>query len=258
MPSTFTTSLRLVKQATGENSETWGDIFNQQFADLIDAAIAGRASISLSDADKTLTAANGAVDESRQMFLNFTGALTADRDIIVPPTSKIYFVRNSTSGGFALTVKTALGTGIAVPSGTAMGLMCDGTNVLELVSNLVSNTSINGNLVGYRGIPQKSVSADYTLVLGDAGFHIYRPSSDSVSRTWTIPNNTNVAFPVGTVVTFVNDGSAGALFIATESPDTTVLSGTGAVGSRTIIATGVATALKVAPTRWIISGTGIS
>ena len=84
MPSTFTSSLRLVKQATGENTETWGDIFNQQFADLADVAVAGYASVSLSDTDKTLTTAEGASDEARYMFLRFTGTLTANRRIFVP------------------------------------------------------------------------------------------------------------------------------------------------------------------------------
>jgi len=37
-----------------------------------------------------------------------------------------------------------------------------------------------------------------------------------------------------------------------------VLAGNGSTGSRTLAAAGVATALKVASTRWMISGTNIT
>ncbi len=102
-----------------------------------------------------------------------------------------------------------------------------------------------------------SQSAAYTLVLGDAGGHIYHPGADTTARTWTIPANSSVAYPVGTTVTFVNDTSAGVITIAITS-DTLVLAGAGTTGSRTLAANGVATALKVTSTRWIINGTGLT
>jgi len=58
-------------------------------------------------------------------------------------------------------------------------------------------------------------------------------------------------------VTFVNDSSAGVITIAITS-DTLVLAGTGSTGSRTLAANGQATALKVAATRWQISGVGLT
>lgn len=257
MPSTFTTALRLVKQATGENSETWGDIFNAQFSDLIDVAIAGYTSIALSDANKTLTAGNGAVDESRPMLLNFTGALTAAREIVVPPTTKLYFVRNSTTGGFALTIKPPAGTGIDVPMGGFALVACDGTNVVSPITSLEDAATVGGNTIGFRGIPQNSRSADYTLALSDNGKHIYHPGADTTARLWTIPANSSVAFPVGTTVTFINDEGAGAITLSITS-DTLVQAGTGSTGSRSLSAPASATAVKVAATRWIISGQGIS
>lgn len=101
MPSTYTTSLRLTKPAVGELDTTWGTVVNQQVTDLLDVAIAGYSSIAMSDADKTLTASNGAADESRPMVINFTGTLTAARNVVVPTSTKLYFIRNSTTGGFA-------------------------------------------------------------------------------------------------------------------------------------------------------------
>lgn len=106
-------------------------------------------------------------------------------------------------------------------------------------------------------IPQNSQSAAYTLVLSDSGKHIYHPSSDTTARTWTIPANSSVAYPIGTAITFVNDTSGGTITIAITS-DTLVLAGAGTTGSRTLAANGVATAIKVTSTRWIISGTGLT
>lgn len=108
-----------------------------------------------------------------------------------------------------------------------------------------------------REIPSNSKSEDYTLVLSDAGKHILHPSADTTARTWTIPANSSVAFPIGTAVTFVNQDSAGVVTIAITT-DTMRLAGAGTTGSRTLAANGVATALKITATEWIISGTGLS
>jgi hypothetical protein len=256
--STFTTRLRLIKPAAGSLNNTWGTVFNQQFSDLIDVAIAGWQTVSMTDANKTLTATNGTADESRNMMLRFTGTLTAARNVIVPPTSKLYFVENATTGGFSITVKPTSGSGVAVPNGARVLLACNGTDVVSIVDTLPVGAKIGSLTIGYLGIPQRSVSSDYTLIIEDSGHHIYHPNSDTTNRTWTIPNNTSVPFPVGTVVTFVNDENAGTVFINTQSPDVTVLAGFGSTGSRTLAPSGVCTALKTATNRWIISGTGIT
>lgn len=111
--------------------------------------------------------------------------------------------------------------------------------------------------IGYLNIPQNSQSAAYTLVLADSGKHIYHPSADTTARTWTIPANSSVPFPIGTAVTFINDTSAGVITLSITS-DTLVLAGTGTTGNRTLAANGVATAIKITSTRWIISGTGLT
>ncbi len=68
--------------------------------------------------------------------------------------------------------------------------------------------------VGWKIIPQNSKSADYTLVLADAGKHILHPSADTTARTYTIPDNGSVAYPIGTALTFINQDSAGIITIA--------------------------------------------
>jgi hypothetical protein len=118
MPSTYTSSLRLTLQATGENSGSWGNIVNSGVTSLVDSSVAGTATVAHDDtANYTLSTANGATDEARQMFLNITGTLTAARNVVCPAASKLYFLRNNTTGGFAVTLKTSGGTGISVPNG---------------------------------------------------------------------------------------------------------------------------------------------
>jgi hypothetical protein len=65
------------------------------------------------------------------MFLLATGTPGEAKNVICPAVSKFYVFRNDTTGGFALTLKTSGGTGIAVPAGQYKFLYCDGTNVVE-------------------------------------------------------------------------------------------------------------------------------
>jgi hypothetical protein len=105
--------------------------------------------------------------------------------------------------------------------------------------------------------PQNSQSAAYTLIGTDAGKHLLHPSADTTARVWTIPANASVDYPIGTTVTFVNQASGGVITISITT-DTMRLAGAGTTGSRTLAANGVATALKLTATEWIIYGTGLT
>ena len=128
----------------------------------------------------------------------------------------------------------------------------------KTISGASNTVTVDGtNTVGYLTIPQNIQSAAYTLVLGDSGEQIFHPSADTTARTWTIPANSSVAFPIGTAVTFINQNGAGVITIAITS-DTMRLAGAGTTGSRTLAANGIATAIKITSTEWIISGTGLT
>jgi hypothetical protein len=110
--------------------------------------------------------------------------------------------------------------------------------------------------LGYLNIPQNSQSTSYTLVLADAGKHIFHPSSDNNARTFTIPANSSVAYPIGTAITFINMAAANVTIAITS--DTMYLSSAGTTGSRTLAQYGSATAVKITSTNWIISGSGLT
>lgn len=146
-------------------------------------------------------------------------------------------------------------TGLQTAIDGKQATLVSGTNIKTI--NGVSITGSGDVEVGYRNIPQNSQSVAYTAVLEDSGKHILHPSADTTARTFTIPANVSVAYPIGTALTFINQNAAGAVTIAITS-DTMRLAGAGTTGSRTLAANGIATAIKLTSTEWIISGTGLT
>jgi hypothetical protein len=154
------------------------------------------------------------------------------------------------------------GTGVGTGTGS-------GSNVLSISPTLVTpvlGTPTSGTLsactvdgtdaVGFRNIPISSKSAAYTTVLADSGKVIFHPSTDANARTFTIDSNANVAYPVGTALTFINMTSQ-VVTIAITS-DTMYLSSAGTTGSRSLAQYGSATAIKMTSTTWLISGSGLT
>jgi hypothetical protein len=122
--------------------------------------------------------------------------------------------------------------------------------------NLSNCTADGTDAVGFRNIPINSKSAAYTTVLADSGEVIFHPSTDANARTFTIDSNANVAYALGTAITFINMTSQ-VVTIAITS-DTMYLAGTGTTGSRSLAQYGIATAVKMTSTTWIISGSGLT
>ena len=154
------------------------------------------------------------------------------------------------------------GTGVTTSTGSGSVVLSTSPTLVTPIlgtptSGTLSNCTVDGtDAVGFRNIPQVSQSANYTTVLSDSGKHIFHPSTDTNARTFTIDSNTNVAYPVGTAITFVNMSSS-AVTIAITS-DTMYLAATGTTGSRTLAQYGTATALKIASTTWLINGNGLT
>lgn len=151
---------------------------------------------------------------------------------------------------------TGAATALAVNVGSAGAVLVFNGALGTPSSGILSACTVDGtNLVGYRGIPPNSQSAAYTTVLADAGKQILHPTADNNARTFTIDSNANVAYPIGTAITFVNEINTVTIAITS---DTLVLAGAGTTGSRTLAAMGIATAVKKTSTSWIISGTGLT
>jgi hypothetical protein len=182
----------------------------------------------------------------------FTG--TANQTVTLPVVSTLelgffYRIVNRSTG--AVTVNSS--------GGDAVLVLRSGCEAIFTCILTTGNTaaSWHQNQISTKLVPQNSRSEAYTTTISDANCHIYHPSSDTAARTWTIASNADVPYPIGTQITFVNDTSAGTITIAIAS-DTLVLAGSGATGSRTLAANGIATAIKITATRWMISGTNLT
>ena len=178
------------------------------------------------------------------------------------------------SGAFATTFTTTATTSLTLPTSgtvTALGNTTTGSGSIVLATsptlvtpvlgtptsgNLSNCTADGTNAVGFLNIPINSQSAAYTLVLSDAGKAILHPSTDANARTFTIPANSSVAYPVGTAISFINMTSQVVSIAITT--DTMYLSSAGTTGTRSLAQYGTATAVKMTSTTWIISGSGLT
>jgi hypothetical protein len=122
----------------------------------------------------------------------------------------------------------------------------------KLIADATTTTAARG--AGYMGVPQSAAATTgaYTIVAADAGEHIY----STATRTVTIPANSSVAFPIGTAITFI--AATGTTVTIAITSDTLLLAGPGTTGSRTLAPFGMATAIKITSTSWIISGNGLT
>jgi len=130
----------------------------------------------------------------------------------------------------------------------------DGATTLALNPGESCRIACNGSAFTTQGSrllpsPQNSQSAAYTTVRSDAERHILHPVADNNPRTFTIDSNANVPYPIGTTITFVNEINTVTIAITS---DTMAQAGTGTTGSRTLAASGIATAVKITATKWLV------
>ena len=121
---------------------------------------------------------------------------------------------------------------------------------LTVTGNITGNTA--GFAIGYRDIPQISLSSNVTTALTDAGKHYYSTSASNLALT--IANNTSVSWAVGTAISIVNRGTAN-ITIAPGPGVSLYLAGNSTSANRTVTTYGMATVMNVAANIWMINGT---
>lgn len=147
MASTYSNNLRLELIATGEQVGTWGTTANTNLGTLIETAITGYTSVSVTAANQAFTALNGAADQARYASIALTTTTGANFAVYAPPAPKHYVIKNASS--FTATVynstvlgnTTAAGTGVAVPAGKTLCVWSDGTNMAVQTDHLLSATT---------------------------------------------------------------------------------------------------------------------
>jgi len=231
MASTYSTNLRTELIGSGDQAGTWGTTTNTSLGSILEQAIAGVSggpyvsgtypTVNFpTDADITLTANNGAVDQSRSMVLvvTSTGSLTATRNVIAPASaSKVYIIKNSTTGGQSIQIKYATGTAVLVPNGQTVPVYGDGSNFYTAVTNTVPAGSIQmwataSAPSGYVICNGTAISRTlYSTLFGVIGTTF---GVGDGSTTFNVPDYTN-RMPYGTTVGAT--GGAATTTIATTN-----------------------------------------
>jgi len=136
MSSTYSTNLALELTGTGEQAGNWGATNNLNIGTLLEQAISGYVTVSMTGGTDTLAMTQGASATARNMFLELTN--TGGGTLVVPANKKLYFIYNNTSG--LVNVKVSGQTGVSVPIGAKYLLVCNGTDVAGAINRLGSLT----------------------------------------------------------------------------------------------------------------------
>jgi len=183
MATAYTPILKLALPVTGELNGAWGDVVNNNITSMVEQAVAGLATVNTwVAASSTLTTADGTTSQSRCAILECSGAPGAAATVICPAVSKVYIIKNSVTGGYAVTLKTSAGTGISVPNGSTALLYCDGTNVVSgggLGGDVVGPASATDNAVArYDGTTGKIIQ-NSAVTIADDGATVIAANSAS-------------------------------------------------------------------------------
>lgn len=235
MPSTYSPDLRIELIGTGEQSGTWGITTNANLGTIIEDAISGLASVSVTSANQALTAQNGAVDQARCAAISLTTTTGSAFNVYVPPVTKLYVVNNAsgqTATVFCSTVlgnTTAAGTGVAIPTGKSVLLRSTGVNIVEQLNHVTGNLSIGGtaSAAAFSGPLTGNVTGNIT---GNVTGNVTGNLTGNVAAGAGTIATTNFTFTEVGGVLYLKNGSTNILKID-ASGNLTVLADVTAFGS---------------------------
>jgi len=146
MASTYSSSLNLEIQTTGENSGTWGTIVNNNLQKL-ESAIKGYVSVAVASTSDSLDASDGSTtDEQSNAIIKLTGSLTGNTTMQCEAVESWYIVDNATSmGTYTLGFKPAGGTAASLVSSSKHLLYSDGSTMFDVLADC-GNIAANGTL----------------------------------------------------------------------------------------------------------------
>ena len=227
MASTYSPNLRIELIAVGEQSNTWGGTTNNNLGTLIEQAISGVVSVSVTAGDVTLTALDGATDQSRQMIIIATGTPGVARVITAPAVGKVYEVHNNSNA--SLSFIALGGTGVTLIVGAKKYIYCDGTNFYEAVNALtVTSGTINNTTIGATtATTGKFTTVDAsgqitsTVTTGTAPFIVASTTAVSNLTASNVTTNANLTGAVTSVGNATSLGSFTSAQLATALTDET-------------------------------------
>jgi hypothetical protein len=199
MASTYSSTLNLELQASGENSGTWGTITNNNLTK-VESAIKGYVAVAIASTTDALTATDGTTaDEQSNAIIKLTGSLTNNTTMQCEAVENWYIVDNATTmGTYTLGFKPAGGTATNLVAGSKHILYSDGSTMFDVLND-AGNITANGTL---------TVSGNTSL---DGGTFVFNESSADLD--FRIEGN-------GDANLFFTDAGNDRIGIKTASPST--------------------------------------
>jgi hypothetical protein len=199
MASTYSSTLNLELQASGENSGTWGTITNNNLTKM-ESAVKGYVAVAIASTTDALTATDGTTaDEQSNAIIKLTGSLTNNTTMQCEAVENWYIVDNATTmGTYTLGFKPAGGTATNLVAGSKHILYSDGSTMFDVLND-AGNITANGTL---------TVSGNTSL---DGGSFVFNESSADLN--FRIEGN-------GDANLFFSDAGNDRIGIKTASPST--------------------------------------
>jgi len=145
MASTYSSSLNLELQTTGENSGSWGTKTNNNLQKL-ESAIKGYVSVAVASTTDSLTASDGGTgDEQSNAIIKLTGTLSGNSTIQCEAVESWYIVDRATAGSYTLGFKPAGGTAASLVAGSKHLMYTDGSTMFDVLDDC-GNITANGTL----------------------------------------------------------------------------------------------------------------
>jgi hypothetical protein len=278
MPSEFSQNLRIELIGNGDQAGSWGTTTNTNLGTLIEDAISGYDTVSVTTTSQAFTYADGAADQARNAMIELTTITGADFNVFAPPSPKTYIIYNASDYTATIYNSAVIGVvptppfnpanGVAIPAGKKMSVFTDGAKFYTIHAataaladeaaaltttlpinkggtNAITAAAARTNL-GVYTVPPVSTTGAYTLLATDVG------QSVQVDANVTVPPS---VFSAGDVVVVYNN-SASAITVLRGSGVTMYWVG-GVNNDRALTARGLATLLCVASNVFVITGQGL-
>lgn len=167
MASTYS-SLKIELIGTGDQAGTWGATTNVNLGTAIEEAITGSANVTFASSNTAIALTDtNATQTARNLRLNLVGTITNQQTLFIPAIEKQYIVTNGLSNSVVVSNgsnASPTGTTVTVPAGKSMLVYNDGSNVADVITQLVSLALTNPLGIASGGTGLATIGSNGTVL----------------------------------------------------------------------------------------------